>query len=121
MLELTSAAHALMPRLCLLSVALCLVAVELAAQQAAGPRFDATVTAPAYPASGARHPRVRIDEGHFNRWCTRVLIEGAATPGSRSYYATTDTSSLPTRRGSRRNGPSGSRQRQLALNVMHWL
>jgi len=86
-----------MPRLCLLSVALCLVAVELAAQQAAGPPFDATVTAPAYPASGARHPRVRIDEGHFNRWSTRIRIEGRSYAGfaellrNDGYVVTPDT------------------------------
>lgn len=79
------------------SAAVALVAIELAAQQPANTRFDATITTPAYPASGSRHPRVRIDEGHFNRWSTRVLIEGRSYAGlaqllrNDGYVITADT------------------------------
>lgn len=70
-----------MPRLSFVTAAFGLVAVEIAAQQPANPRFDATVVAPAYAPAGSRHPHVRVDEGHFNRWSTRVLIEGRSYAG----------------------------------------
>jgi hypothetical protein len=70
-----------MPRLLSVGAAFALIVVDVDAQQPAAPQFDATVATPAYPASGARHPHVRVDEGHFNRWSTRVLIEGRSYAG----------------------------------------
>ncbi len=70
-----------MPRLVSIGAVLALAAVDLEAQQPATPRFDASVTTPAYPVSGARHPRVRVDEGHFNRWSTQVRLEGRSYAG----------------------------------------
>ena len=62
-----------------LPVVLVFVSSALTAQEPSTPQFDARVPVPAY--SGPRRPRVRIDEGHFNRWSTRPADVGQAALG----------------------------------------
>lgn len=62
-----------------LPVLLILASPALTAQQPTTPQFDSRVPLPAY--SGSRHPRVRIDEGHFNRWSTKPADAGQAALG----------------------------------------
>jgi hypothetical protein len=62
-----------------LLVLLVCVSSVLTAQQPSTSQFDSRVPVPAY--SGSRHPRVRVDEAHFNRWSTKPADVGQAALG----------------------------------------